>query len=63
MDKLDETILALKWYAVVNDTIGGWCIKLENTPSSAGGIEIADFMSKEVAEYIVELHNRNIKAS
>lgn len=53
-----EDIITKKWYAVVNDVIGGYCIKLEDVPASAGGIEVADFMDQKIAEHIVELHNK-----
>ena len=57
-----EDFYHIKWYAVPNDLIGGFCIRVENTPPSSGGIELADFMDQKTAQYIVELHNRNIGA-
>lgn len=50
------------WYVTANDTIGGWIIANVNKPESqldhyASEFEIACFMSKEVAEHIVNLHN------
>lgn len=54
-------VLEQKWYAVKNDLIGGWCIRLEDTPPSSGGPEIADFMNEDVARYIVFLHNQALE--
>lgn len=53
-----------QWYVKPNDLIGGWCVMpMDSTPGDApyGVSEVADFCSKEVAEHIVELHNKSLK--
>lgn len=54
--------LYAKWYVIVDDLVGGFSISHINTPASQqdhriGEGSIADFMSKEIAEHIVVLHN------
>jgi hypothetical protein len=50
-------VLRVPWFAVPNDLIGGWCVCDRPSPPSAGGIEIADFVSEETAGHIAFLHN------
>lgn len=59
--------MAVPWYAVVNDVIGGWAICNVDKPCSQqsinpedGEIEIADFIQEDVARYIVRLHNERL---
>lgn len=53
--------LTVKWYVQPEDLIGGWCIMTTDYPPSENkGHYIADFIRKEDAEYIVELHNKNL---
>lgn len=54
--------LGLRWYVVVNDLVGGYSISHVDKPLSQqdptkGEGEIADFITKEVAEHIARLHN------
>lgn len=62
-------ILGMRWYAKLNDLIGGWLIGTEPGPASEmgvdhngilhGGYEVADFISTwELAQHIVTQHNR-----
>lgn len=53
-------VRAEMWQAVPNDGIG-WCIQPvgERRPS-VGGFNLGDFSHREVALYVVELHNRDL---
>lgn len=60
---------AFRWYAVVNDLIGGWCIHTADVPCSElryldhdDHREIATFTSQADAEYIAALHNERLGA-
>ncbi|WP_280350436.1 hypothetical protein [Nocardia abscessus] len=47
------------WFAKVNDLIGGYCIMTQDvTPADADrpGLEIADFMREEDAQFIAFVH-------
>ena len=51
-----------RWYAVVNDLIGGYAIATTNKPISeidpySGEFELGDFLTKEMAQHIADLHN------
>lgn len=51
-----------RWYAVVNDLVGGWAVSTIDKPLSqldptASEGELADFCSEEIARHIAELHN------
>lgn len=50
-----------KWYAVVDDLIGGYLISTIDKPASQldmkTGCHVASFTSKENADHIAELHN------
>jgi hypothetical protein len=50
--------LSLRWYAVEDDTIGGWCVMRSVQPPSQGGYQIANFISQEIAEHIANVHNQ-----
>lgn len=57
--------MQVPWFAVIDDTIGGWSISLVDKPVSKLNpvrnpreITIGDFLTEELARYIVELHNR-----
>jgi hypothetical protein len=55
-----------KWYAIVNDMIGGWAVgtvdkstsEYDNRPGSTDGRIIADFVNEEDAKEICRLHNQ-----
>jgi hypothetical protein len=55
--------LNMKWYAAVDDVVGGWAVAPVNEPVSAflgygDGRAVADgFFEKEHADHVVELHN------
>ncbi len=55
---LTEAMLAARWHAQPNDVNGGWCVMPVDEPPSAGFPEVAQVMSRAVAEHIAELHNR-----
>lgn len=51
-------VMAVPWYAVVNDLIGGWAVSTVDAPlSDNSGLDIADFVSEDVARHIAALHN------
>lgn len=59
---LDEQLHCI-WYAVVDDTIGGYAISNVNEPVSQlnpyeGKFEFANFVKQEIAEHVANLHNK-----
>lgn len=57
-----EELSYCRWYAIANDTIGGWDVANVNIPDSRrnpqyGEYEIGCFITREVAEHIAKLHN------
>ena len=58
MSQTDEQLLG-KWYAVVNDLIGGWCVATRDVPASQlqPGEELMDTGSEAIAKYVVAMHN------
>lgn len=57
-----EELTHCRWYAIANDTIGGWDVSTVNIPDSVrdarmGEYEIGCFLTREVAEHIAKLHN------
>lgn len=53
------TMLKRRWRACEDDAVGGWCIALESdtrTPGE-GAFTVGNFMSRETAQHIAELHN------
>ncbi len=58
-----EELINCRWYAVANDTIGGWDVATSQTPDSVrnpheGEFEVGCFLTKEVAEHIAAIHNK-----
>lgn len=61
----EDDFLSLKWYVVLDDIVGGWAVSTIDKPLSEMDyrknerhwIECA---VKEHAQYIVDLHNREI---
>ena len=57
-------ILNSKWYVVENDVIGGWAVSTvdksvgDTDPRQYGVYIVGEVLSLDVAEHIVELHNR-----
>jgi hypothetical protein len=49
--------MEIPWYAVENDLIGGWCIMPIDAPPSSGIPDIGDFLTQEIAQHVVDLHN------
>lgn len=47
----------LEWFVKRNDLIGGYCIMAINLYPSCGLPEVADFISKSIAEHVVKIHN------
>lgn len=57
-----ETMLTSEWFVVQDDLIGGWAIATVDKPLSEidfrerGVYVVAELISKEMAEYMVYLH-------
>ena len=59
-----DNVFKQRWYAVVNDLIGGYVVSNVDKPCSAidsrkgsGEWQIADFMDEKTARYVADLHN------
>ena len=56
--------LLKRWYAVVDDLIGGYSASTVDKPvsqhRSPDEFDVASFMDEETARHIVELHNRSL---
>ena len=55
----EEQAFQGRWRAQADNLIGGWCVTLESderTPAD-GAIELASFLSRRMAEYVVAMHN------
>jgi hypothetical protein len=58
----DEEVLHCRWYAVLDDTIGGWAISNVNKTVAdlnpyEGMFEFGSFLTFNEADHIVSLHN------
>lgn len=52
----------VRWYVIENDLIGGWSIGTEDRPVSQYNYPgdyrvVADVLSKELGQHIVDVHN------
>jgi hypothetical protein len=56
-EMMNTGYLNYRWYVHENDLIGGWCVMPIDEPPSYGIAEVADFLTKECADHIAELHN------
>lgn len=57
-----DDILTTRWAAIRNDEIGGWAVTADGRSPLDGGVMAADMVwSREVAEYIAELHNARLR--
>jgi len=56
---LEARATPARWFAVQNDLVGGWMIATADKPVSElrGEREIADFLTREDAEFLCELRN------
>lgn len=57
-----EIVRGQRWYAIVNDVIGGYAVcntttRMSDQDYRDGQYGIADFVSQEAAEHIAYLHN------
>lgn len=57
---LVEAMLGLRWYAMPNDLIGGWCVMPVPKPPSEGYPEVGSFMAQRIAEHVASLHNASL---
>lgn len=59
-----EAMLTSEWFVVVDDLIGGWAVATVNKPlgdidvRQLGVYVVAEMISKEIADYIVYLHEQ-----
>lgn len=58
-----EDYLMMVWFAVSDDTIGGWAVATRNQPVSQHGfnndtVSLAHFTDENLARHIAYLHNR-----
>jgi hypothetical protein len=61
-----DRLLFEPWYVVEDDVVGGWAIAMVNKPlSEILGREpvIGEMLTKELANYIVTLHNYRLGQS
>lgn len=60
-------VLSVQWYAVINDLVGGWAISTVDKPLAehdfSKDLVVGDFLTEEIARYIVNLHNALISTS
>ncbi len=57
-----EELMECRWYAVLNDLIGGYSVATVDKPDSMhnvyeGDFEVGTFMTREAAQHIADLHN------
>lgn len=57
-----DVITRMRWYAVPDDTIGGWAIATADLPTSRlpdsnGARWIGDALTQQLARHVVRLHN------
>ncbi len=58
-------MLNVRWYAAVDDLVGGWCVSNVDKRASeqdfrTGDIYIADALNEDIAQHIIELHNATL---
>lgn len=58
-----EELTHCRWYAIANDTIGGWDVATANIPDSRrnysnGEYEVGTFLTQSVAQHIADIHNK-----
>lgn len=61
--EFDRAALDVVWYAVPDDTVGGWAVANADRPVSAhsratGVFAVGDFLSEPLARHVADLHNR-----
>lgn len=64
MEAPGNNFLEQKWYVVLDDLVGGWAVANVDKPLSAHNYEKGErhwieCFTKELAEYLVEFHNKN----
>lgn len=61
---LVDAIMVARWYAHHDDTIGGWAVTVVDAPPTFGGApNVGSFLSREVAEHVVLLHNEHVQVA
>lgn len=63
-----DAVTQVPWYAMPDDTIGGWIVATaplpaSQLPSAEGGRQLGDFLTEELARYVARLHNARLNAS
>jgi hypothetical protein len=64
--QIEDVLLRSEWFAVPDDTVGGWAVANAPVPVSAhsrdvGVTTIGDFLTERVARHVVYLHNRALR--
>jgi hypothetical protein len=59
---VDADVMDARWYAMLDDMIGGWCVmNADKSPSESnfvsGEWQVVRFTSKGIAQHIANLHN------
>lgn len=54
---LPAAMLAARWYARQEDTVGGWCVMPLDVPPSSGCPTVACFISEQVARTVADRQN------
>ncbi|MEU4558390.1 hypothetical protein AB0F72_08370 [Actinoplanes sp. NPDC023936] len=60
--ELIDAQLVARWFALADDTIGGWAVMPCDLPPSSGVSPVAAVPSERVARHIAELHNAALDA-
>lgn len=65
--RFTDKAFEVPWYVVVNDLVGGWAVSHIDKPLSLqrfqlGEGDLFDAVTKELAEYVVGLHNARLEA-
>lgn len=62
----ERRLLTTRWYAVPDDTVGGWAVASVDRPVSLhdhrrGDVALGDALSERVARHVAETHNRGLR--
>lgn len=65
---MSPDVLTERWYAVVNDLVGGWCVATVDMPlsefgSSSTATFVGDFLTEGIARHVADLHNASLEVA
>jgi hypothetical protein len=65
-DEIHDALVNTSWYAVRNDTIGGWAVanvdrSVATHDMRRGDVVVGDMLDEWFARYIVRLHNNELR--